>query len=215
MQKKTLFRWFVLTGFALASGAWALTCPAVTPESAARQWERAQQRAESFESKDAASSDVASGYRVERVMSDATLHAQWALISDCAHPARPWIAVRIPMTVIPRVAPIAALSGVAQPFISKEFSALLSEYIPVQVHAATTAGVSAVSATLSPILVHAGDRVVLWNQEPELRLAIAAVSLEYGHAGQIIHLRRDSANTMQNVTITGVVRGPGSVELMP
>jgi flagella basal body P-ring formation protein FlgA len=65
------------------------------------------------------------------------------------------------------------------------------------------------------VLVRAGDRVIVWEQGPELRMEIAAVALEYGHAGQLIHLRRKGFRQGQSLTLTGVVRGPSSVELAP
>lgn len=221
MQKKISFRWLFLAGFALASVAGAASCPAATPEAAAQQWIRAQQGSELFHAA-ALTTDLSLGYRVERVMSDAGLHAQWALVSDCAHPARPWLAVRISLPAAFHAHPVAVSMNTSQRAFPDQISAMLPAYIPISVSSASPAVASfavsravSPSTVTSPMLVHAGDHVVLWNQEPELHLAIAAISLDYGHAGQVVHLRRDTPNTMQSVTITGIVRGPGSVELMP
>ena len=216
MQTKKIIRVLVLAGYALASGAWALSCTANTPEQAAQAWVSAQSRVDVS----ATQEKMPSGYRVERVMTDAVLHKQWALIASCDHPAHPLIAVELQRAV--RSHSMQARVDSAS-FNTSTISIQLPAYVPAVVHLAAAAtslfsvnpAASAVRPLVSPMLVQAGDRVVLWNREPELHLAIAAVSLEYGREGQIIHLRRDNPGTLQNVTMTGVVRGPGSVELMP
>ena len=216
MKIKILIRVLTLAGCALASSVWALSCTATTPEQAAQAWIGAQ----SMVDVSATQTKILSGYRVERVMTDAAMHKQWALIASCEHPAHPLIAVELPRAV--RSHSMQAHVETAS-YDTSTISIQLPVYVPVVVHPGTavtplfSAKPAAIEARpqASPMLVHAGDRVVLWNREPELHLAIAAVSLEYGREGQIIHLRRDNPGTLQNVTMTGVVRGPGSVELMP
>ncbi len=222
MQKIRTVRCLVLAGFALATGAWAGSCVAATPAAAVQAWVESPSLVDALPSTQSKSRP--GGYRVERVMSDSVLNKQWALVASCAQPARPFIAVELPRTVHPHFTTVhigAANTGAAgwdslNLDIAK-ISIFFPAYIPVQVRLAAAAAAAWMQnlPAASPMLVHAGDRVVLWNREPELHLAIAAVSLEYGREGQIIHLRRDNPNTLQNVTMTGVVRGPGSVELLP
>ena len=224
MPKKISILWIVAV-VALSSRALALSCVGTTPEDAARHWSQAQ-HGQSLQQDSQADGLVGSptGYRVQQVMRDPVLHNQWLLVADCAHPARPLIAIAMQMEKLPRQRSV-------QPRVHETFAISttmqtphLPAYLPVVVRqAASSIEVDAsrwragqlITSVPAPLLVHAGDRVVLWNQEPQLRMAIAAIALEYGHAGQVIHLRRDQPNTVQNATLTGVVRGPGSVELMP
>ena len=183
------------------------------------------------------------GYRVQRTMADPILGRQWALVVDCVHPQRPPVAVLLDhFHAARRPAQDAATSSsaglptqraaslptaVASPG-SPSRSSMAHSVMPQAPSAGSGKTVLASAPSLSPdrssnagspapspVLVRAGDRVLVWNQEPQLRLEIAAVALEYGRAGQVVHLRRSGLQANQNITMTGVVRGPGSVELMP
>ena len=207
-----------------AGSAWAITCAAPTPEIAARTWVRSP-----AEARPAADATRQDGYAVQRVISDPVLGAQWALVVNCAHPERPPIAValsgedsRFLHQQEARFAAAGAASMLAgMPEVPRYVPVLVRlDASPVSAPASTVGGntgrFTKISAPASaPVLVRAGDRVVLWNQEPQLRMEIEAVALEYGHAGQVIRLRRDGRGASLNVTMSGVVRGPDSVELMP
>ncbi|HUZ05286.1 MAG TPA: flagella basal body P-ring formation protein FlgA [Acidobacteriaceae bacterium] len=167
------------------------------------------------------------GYVVQSVKTDPVLKSQWVMVANCGHPERPRIAVEIPSRRAKTDLAPRATSGQASlpPKISRipitipTASAANQNFIqrsPATPQAPSSASVSrpnppSVSTPVTPVLVRAGDRVVLWSQEPQLRLEIEAVALEYGRAGQVIHLRRNRETAL----LSGVVRGPGSVELMP
>jgi hypothetical protein len=177
-------------------------------------------------------------------MADPILGRQWVLVVDCAHPQRPPVAVlldhfhasRRPVQgpAISSPAELSAQRAVQLPVLPSSVmsppgaSLALSGAHPVQPHIRPASSGSTLLASVpsrpssdagspapSPVLVRAGDRVLVWNQEPQLRLELAAVALEYGRAGQVIHLRRRGLQANQNITMTGIVRGPGSVELAP
>jgi flagella basal body P-ring formation protein FlgA len=60
-------------------------------------------------------------------------------------------------------------------------------------------------------MIHAGDLVRLWSSDSNVRLEMAVVSLEYGHLGQVIHVRRVGQTTL----LAAVVVGKDSAELIP
>ena len=66
-----------------------------------------------------------------------------------------------------------------------------------------------------PLLVRAGDRVHLWSASTNVRLEIEAIALDYGHAGQVIHLRRLGNDRAQTAMLAGLVDGADSAELLP
>ncbi len=205
-----------------SGSAWAISCAASTPEIAVREWVHPQ-----VEARPAVDATRREGYTVQRVIADPVLGAQWALVANCAHPERPPIAValseedsRLLQQQAARLAAIGeepAMPGM--PEVPRYIPALVRlDRSPILSSTSTVGRSNTMFTKISapaPMLVRAGDRVVLWNQEPQLRMAIEAVALEYGHAGQVIHLRRGGQGASLNATITGVVRGPGSVELMP
>ena len=196
----------------MPGSAWALSC-AASPDAAVRQWVRQQAGPASAAEE---TFEAVPGYVVERTNVDTVLGTEWALVVDCMHPERPPMAVAMPaghisarhMVVRPSPRPAVLSSSIATPRVA--FSAAMSASSVI----APSSRSIAVNA-VSPVLVRAGDAVVLWNQEPQLRMEIAAVALEYGHAGQVIHLRRSGGIATPATTMTGVVRAAGSVELMP
>jgi len=217
------------------AAAQALLCTAQTPEQAAEQWQRAQGadaqiRAEEWRQP--------LGYAVVRVVHDPVLGQAWVQVQDCAHPSRPLVAIALPeravthRTSAPAIRtahatashPAMAASGMA----ANEFLASMSRasqpqlptYTPQAVRMATPQEVAQSQAaqafqTPAPVLVRAGDRVTLWNREPDLQMNLAAIALEYGRAGQVIHLRRTGGFGKPEDMIAGVVRAAGSVELLP
>jgi hypothetical protein len=60
-------------------------------------------------------------------------------------------------------------------------------------------------------MVRAGMRVTVWRRGAEAEIHIAGTALEGGNAGRIIRVRAGLSNAM----LRGIVRGPGSVELLP
>ncbi len=222
MQRLFKFRWLLLAGVLFSGNLWARTCTAKTPEAAAQQWLRQQEAVQTLlENPSTQPEHATMGYAVQRTFSDPVLKTQWALVADCAHPARPLLAVALPQGTL-------RIGRNFQPAQAAWHPAEIPDYAPARVRLMLTqvAGVgsgvlfqpattTSVRSMPEPVLVRAGDRVVLWNQEPQLRMEIGATALEFGHAGQVIHLRRGGTSSSWNATMTGVVRGPDSVELMP
>ncbi|MBT9330312.1 flagella basal body P-ring formation protein FlgA [Paracidobacterium acidisoli] len=56
-----------------------------------------------------------------------------------------------------------------------------------------------------------GMRVTLWQRESAADMRLTGTALEAGHSGQKIRVRTGLSGTV----LTGVVRGPASVELLP
>ncbi|MHB1022544.1 MAG: flagella basal body P-ring formation protein FlgA [Acidobacteriaceae bacterium] len=128
------------------------------------------------------------GYRVRGVHWDATLGIGWALLEECAHPERPWTAVRV------RGAEnlhMHAVHGVGSAAMPRPIAAL---------------------PMLKPA-VHAGDSVRLWQSGEWVRIELAAVAEQSGKVGDDIWLRVHRAGTLQQMR--GIVRAPGSVEMLP
>jgi hypothetical protein len=211
---------------ASTAAAQALPCTASTPEQAVQQWLRAQS---AHANTAAATWTQPLGYGVLRILRDPILGQSWAEVQDCAHPSRPLIAIALPGKAVYAEAVYAE----SQPRADREIEMQASEvsaaahraapfqtlpqlpaYQPVSVHLAL-AQTEQASPIPTPVLVRAGDRVTLWNQEPDLQMNLAAIALEYGRAGQIIHLRRTGGFGKPEKTIAGVVRAAGSVELLP
>jgi flagella basal body P-ring formation protein FlgA len=79
----------------------------------------------------------------------------------------------------------------------------------------STARSAVIPVAPDPLLVRAGDRVHLWSASTNVRLEIEAVSLDYGRAGQVIHLRRLANARVQTAMLAGLVDGADSAELLP
>ena len=244
MPRKIDLRWLPLLLIAVSASAQALPC-AATPDAAVRDWSRQQAHSLQQEARQetvaASQPGFLSGYAVERIMDDPVLGSRWALVADCEHPERPVVAVLLASAHLAArhlasplsngiFSPPPPRSALASASVSTATSSMraadrllprsriaLSNLAPragplLRMVAANSAVAPMIAA---PVLVRAGDSVILWNQEPDLRLEIAAIALEYGHAGQVIHLRRGGQLATPTTTLTGVVRAPGSVELMP
>jgi len=212
------------------SAAHALLCTAQTPEQAVRQWQRAQGTGVQISAEEWARP---LGYAVLRIVHDPISGQVWAQVQDCAHLSRPLVAIALPehaatskTSALKNSATDAEASDPAM--ASRAFAAQMQRaslpqlpaYTPQAVRRARPQEVAPSQteqtySTAAPVLVRAGDRVTLWNQEPDLQMSIAAVALEYGRAGQVIHLRSTSGFASKTETIAGVVRAAGSVELLP
>jgi hypothetical protein len=169
---------------------------------------------------------------VRRVVTDHILHQNWAVFEDCAHPERPpkMVQVAAPSSLQniqtverPHAKKIATFSTqavlpVMQRTVKNRVEARLESVSPPFSHQAISSTLSHSTAPSAPrpLLVRAGDRVRLWSAGTNVRLEIEAIALEYGRAGQVIHLRRLGNDTAgQRVILTGVVDGAGSAELLP
>lgn len=215
MQTLFKFRWLLLAGMSLTGNLWALACSARTPEAAAQKWLRQMDSVQTFqESKPMQPENYTVGYAVQRTFSDPVLKTQWALVADCAHPARPLIAIALPQGTLPGGRNFQPVQAAWHPVEIPDYAPAHVRLMLTQVVAAGSgvlfqpANATIAGSTPEPVLVRAGDRVVLWNQEPQLRMEIGATALEFGHAGQVIHLRRGGTSSSWNATMTGVVRGP-------
>jgi hypothetical protein len=178
-------------------------------------------------------SSSGSFYRLARIIIDPELHRRWALVANCTHPERPLeiVALSTGHMIIPTrtvqpvrsALPVTKVVGRRIQTKAARDSATFSPLIAPQPRAPMVAETSAPnpSATVdtsTPVdssamvpMIHAGDLVRLWRLDGNVRLEMAAVSLEYGRVGQIIHLRRVG----QTALLAGVVMGKDSAELIP
>lgn len=123
------------------------------------------------------------GYRVEAIRQDPVLKQRWAIVASCGHPERPSVAVRISEPSTPAV-----------PDYPHEGNRTVEHPFPV---------------------IHAGDLVQTWKQEENLRIEMAGRAEENGTIGSYVRVRllHSGFDTAQEQTITGIVRGPGDVEM--
>jgi hypothetical protein len=201
--------------FALGGG-WAVAapiCAARTPTQAIQIGGKAQSSAAAAY----ASPATSEGYRLRRIVVDPALHRRWALIENCSHPERPLQMIALPAEAggLPGENTDAAHMDVPQ-LMNVQHSARPQPTRKVAAIAASARPSLAPPPAISPSsstapLVRAGDRVHLWSSEANVRLEIEVVALEYGQAGQVIHMRRRGQETL----LAGVVVGPDSAELMP
>lgn len=191
-------------------------CPASTPEQATQ----IAQQILAGGNLPSVSPSPGAEYRTRRVMADPFLHRSWAWIEDCRHPERPLQIVALPVGAPPTQArnaqaslpqPVRLLTSraaVSLPTSPSKSLAALAPPLPSPQQAPATA-----------TLIRAGDRVHLWSIQASVRLEIETVALEYGHAGQVIHLRRlgqgAGQGAGQGTMLAGVVVGPDSAELLP
>lgn len=132
------------------------------------------------------------GYRIRNVHWDATLGSVWASLEDCAHPERPWAALRIKSATVRTTT-----QGVQE-------NRIAGKIIP---------STHIMPYTSPQPVVHAGDLVQLWQSGEWVRMELAAVAEQSGSTGENIWLRVKIAGNFQQMH--GVVRGPGSVEMLP
>ena len=128
----------------------------------------------------------AEGYRVVGRRWDALLGRRWELRQDCRHPEWP---ARL----------VAMGSVVVEP---------MARSVPVKMNE--------VAQVLPRLLVHAGDRVRLWQQDEMVRIEMIGVVEQSARSGdhvvvQITRQSEDSGMTVERVT--GTVRGSGDVEM--
>jgi hypothetical protein len=189
-------------------------CYARTPEQALPSGWVAQAK----ESTSELSADL---YRLARVVVDPELHRRWALIANCTHPE--WPLQTIALAAGQPIPP----TPVAQPLALVQSASVAEQHVkpPAIVNRRAKSSPPAVQPPIAPNyvkppapdlsaiapLIRAGDLVRLWSSDANVRLEMEVVSLEYGHAGQVIHLRRPG----QTALLAGVVVGKDSAELIP
>ena len=209
-------------GTAIAAPA----CQARTPAQAIQMGSAAESRVS-----DADVSPVPSGgYRLRRIMADPALQRRWAFIDDCSHPERPSTIVALPAETVRMGAHPLDLAAIDVSRIEPAEPTRKSTAIPTAasfhrpspilpraqstLQSSAPAGSSLIPAQPAPPsttpLIRAGDRVHLWSSAANVRLEVEVIALEYGHAGQVIHLRRNGQQTL----LAGVVVGKDSAELM-
>jgi flagella basal body P-ring formation protein FlgA len=68
-----------------------------------------------------------------------------------------------------------------------------------------------------PQVVHYGDRVTLWRSERNVRIQMSATAEGAAAAGEEVKLRITGAGANGDAgwRVTGIVRGPGDVEMEP
>ncbi len=123
------------------------------------------------------------GYRVHHYVSDRALHAAWAVLVDCLHPAAP-----------AKMVPIAA------------------EKITSGLVAGRTAspGNPAQFDAGQPFEVKAGSTVRVWMANGSTQMNLEAVALGGGGHGASVPIRLMAGS---RAVLHGTVRGPGVVEL--
>lgn len=123
------------------------------------------------------------GYRAQSMRFDPVLDRQWAVIAICGHPERPTFSV-----------------PVDSPAEDRSGNALRGK---------------AVIRDQRTAVVHAGDLVQAWRQEPNIRIEVAGRAEESGIVGSHVRVRmlHSGFESGQPLTVTGIVRGPGNVEI--
>lgn len=126
------------------------------------------------------------GYRVIARRWDVALNIGWELRQDCAHPDWPARSVAVSAGVVDR--------SLNNPSVRQQHS----------------------PPAFQPLLVRAGDPVTLWLQDDRVRIQMTGVAEQSARSGervsvQITRQTDDAGLTVQR--FTGVVRGPGDVEM--
>ena len=137
------------------------------------------------------------GMRVREIRWDAVLRQNWAVLEDVEHPERPlWSELTDPTGPLLEAAP-AVQRGDGR----------------------TGASPAAVAPPPKPavLVVHYGDRVKLWRIERNVRIEMNAVAETYAAVGEEVKLRIPGSGTDGDGgwRLTGIVRGPGDVEMEP
>jgi hypothetical protein len=125
------------------------------------------------------------GYRVTGIHSDPVLGHSWVSIANCEHPDWPEVSVRVEKS-----------DGAP----SRRVERARAELFP------------------SVPVVRAGDIVRLWRQEDLLRIEVTGVAEQSGGIGKTIRvrlLRRSMDDGPKEEELTGIVRGPSDVEMLP
>jgi hypothetical protein len=105
----------------------------------------------------------------------------------------------------------AVLQSVAHPELP--FLAELTDS-GVDVPAVATAVVNVAPVfKVTELAVRSGDRVVLWSAEQNVRMQMGAVAEGNAAVGDRISLRVTGVNGDSGWRVSGIVRGPGSVEM--
>ncbi len=127
------------------------------------------------------------GYRVREVRWDPVLQKQWAVLENVAHPE------------LPRLAELTDADGSG-----------------LAVRPVATAAVYPVFKA-AELAVRYGDQVVLWSSDSNVRLQMGAIAEGSAAVGERISLRVTGAgvNGDSGWRASGIVRGPGSVEMEP
>ena len=147
-------------------------------------------------------------YRRQSLRFDASLGRAWAMVEVCGHPERPLRAVAV---ALPREAALAMhLRGAG---FDDSADGRDGKTASGDAGSGTAyAGVGAV-AMMEPPVVRAGDTVRLWQSGGVVEMELAARAEQPGRAGDAIWLRSDAGGFTQRMR--GVVRGRGSVEMLP
>ena len=133
-----------------------------------------------------ASGQSAASCGVVAVKHDAVRDLRWALVVDCEHPERParW------MPAGKDVAEMKTVAAVAAPVVAVQ--------------------------SVASLVVKAGDTVRVWSSGGVVRMETTGVAQENGAVGARIRvrmLRQGMESVGEERFVTGVVAGPGSVEM--
>jgi len=158
-------------------------------------------------------------FAVRQVVADPMLHRRWAIVENCAHPERPLKMIQLGAPISPaRGKPVRAAQTipVAAAQIVPAMATRASQItVSEAVSSPALARFRSAAPLPQPLLVRAGDLVHLWSASTNVRLEIEAIALDYGHAGQVIHLRRTGNDPSERVMLAGLVDGTDTAELLP
>ena len=124
------------------------------------------------------------GYRIREIRWDPVLQQRWAILQNAAHPELPLLAE-----------------------LTDAGADVPASDAPV--------GSRAPVFKVTELAVRSGDRVILWSAEQNVRMQMGAVAEGNAAVGDRIQLRVTGAgvNGDSGWRVSGIVRGPGSVEM--
>jgi len=128
------------------------------------------------------------GYVVQDLRWDPVLKRTWVVLKSATHPERPSVSV-----------------------LSE-----LAEQASQPSRAAAAAAAESRIARPKQLVVHAGDRVLLWSEENNMRLQVMAIAEDNGGVGDKVHLRIEGTGwggDQPARQTAGTVRGPAEVEM--
>ena len=158
-------------------------------------------------------------FAVRKVVTDRMLHQTWAIVADCSHPERPLKMIQLGAPISPANGNLVRAAQTIPVAAAQIVPAIATR--PPQIAVSETVSSPAPARFRSaaplpqPLLVRAGDLVHLWSASTNVRLEIEAIALDYGHAGQVIHLRRMGNDPRERVMLAGLVDGTDTAELLP
>lgn len=138
-------------------------------------------------------------FKFEHYVTDRALGRSWAVLADRAHPERPWIEVPLdtPGTVVRPEESAKAFPSSPQSGIAGKMTLAAAQF-----H-------NAPAPVAAPRIVLPGTRVTVWQATGDARIELSGTATDSAALGGVVHVRTAPGRAL----LTGIVRGPGSVEL--